>query len=582
MPASSDFSLLWQLILPQRTRLLMALFFAALAAPLTLLPWAILAELAARVLAASSAHLDLYAGAGLLVLAQVARYGAGSLAYYFSHVAAFELLMSLRQQAVTTLAAMPLPALQRFSSGDLKKRVMLDIERLEQFIAHHSVELLTALLTPLFALGLLCWLDYRLALTALLPLPLAAMSQAVLMRQLTGLMQQFNRGQAALNNTLVEYIRALPTMQLFGQHSRSFTRLQRSLADYQRSLEQIVRQTVPGWSLFTVLINSGVLALVPVTLYLLQTGDISASQAILALMTGAAMLQPLMKVAKLGSELKEITVGARQLQPLLQPATNPAYPAQTAAATTCQPGLRLQGVAYTYDTQPILKPLSISIAAGQFLAITGPSGSGKTTLVQLICGLLTAESGEISWEGQNLTTLTNAQRCQLITLVGQQQQLFSCTLRRNLLLGYPPGQQATDSELWQALEIAQVAERVQALPDQLDTVLDEQSRTLSGGERQRICIARALLCPAPVLILDEATAFADVITERRFYHQLRQSCPDRTLIVVTHRQQAVLQADQIALLADGQLLDCGTHAALLNRSRLYRQLWQQREGDSDD
>jgi sulfate-transporting ATPase/ATP-binding cassette subfamily B protein len=572
--------LLWQLTRTQHPRLLLALLCATLAAPAALLPFALLAQIAVAHWQTTLNSILLYQYAGWLALALVLKYLLYSLAYYFSHVAAYQLLMTLRQQAVAVLTRLSLPQLQRYQSGELKQLVLQDIERLEQFIGHHSVEGLAALVSPLVALIALGWIDIWLALAALSPLPLALVCQAVVLRRLGPLMVEFNRSNSELNSTVVEYIRMLTVMRIFCQDSESFGRMRKALSSYQQQVSTIIRQTVPGWSLFIVLTSASVLVLTPVAIYRLQQGLLTPADAVLALMLSAGMLQPLLKVAKLTSELREILAASQRIYQLITaPLNDPMQTINSHVAPSITSkslgSLHVNGLYFSYRQQSVLQPLSFQLDKGSFTALIGPSGAGKSTLAQLLCGLLEPDGGNIVLSGQSLAQLDDRQRCQRISLVSQQNQLFRGSIRNNLQLARD---NASDHLLWQALQVAQAAQFVYSLPDGLDTQLDEQSSRLSGGERQRLCVARALLSPAPLLILDEATAFADSQTEQRFYQQVRQYWPERTLLVIAHRLQAVCMADQLLLLEQGSLVAQGNHDQLLFQSPLYQQLWQQANG----
>jgi len=579
-PPLPGYQLLWQLTKPQHARLLFALLCATLAAPAALLPFALLAQVAVAHWQTTLTSTLFYQYAGWLVLALVLKYLLHSLAYYFSHVAAYQLLMTLRQQAVAVLARLPLPQLQQYQSGELKQLVMQDIERLEQFIGHHSVEGLAAFIGPLIALVALSWIDTWLALAALSPLPLALLCQAIVLRRLGPLMTAFSRSNSELNSTIVEYIRMLPVMRIFCQDGESFGRMRKALDNYQQQIRTIIRQTVPSWSLFMVLTGASVLVLSPVAIYRLQQGLLSPADAVLALMLSAGMLQPLLKVAKLASELHEIVAASQRIYQLIAtPLHNPAHTLGSDTESAVKPNglipLNVQGVYFSYQQESILKPLGFQLEKGSFTALIGPSGAGKSTLAQLLCGLLEPDGGGILLAGQPLAQLDDSQRCQLISLVSQQNQLFRGSIRDNLQLAQ---NNASESQLWQALQVAQAAAFVHGLPDGIDTQLSEQSTPLSGGERQRLCVARTLLSPAPLLILDEATAFADSQTEQRFYQQVRQYWPERTLLVIAHRLQAVCMADQLLLLEQGVLVAQGNHDQLLSQNTLYRQLWQQANG----
>ncbi|SEH32911.1 ABC transporter ATP-binding protein [Magnetospirillum fulvum] len=566
--------LLVSLLSPEKVRLGLAVALAPLAALADLLPYAILSYSVGAVVSGTASPDDLVGIAGLVGAALVLKYLLYSLAYYFSHVAAFRLLADIRQTLVRRLAAAPMNWLHRHSSGHLKKIVVQDVERLEQFIAHHTVECLAAISSPLFVALVLAWIDWRLAAAALVTVPLAALAQAALMRGLGPRIDAYNRAIGDLNGAAVEYVRNAPVMKAFGLNAHSFRRMSDLLARYHDLITAMTRQTVPGWSVFMVLLGANLVFLLPVSLWLVRQGTISPAETILALTLGSVMLKPLFKVAHFSSEIREIAAGLRRIAPLLAFA-----PSQDSGPRETPPTLRLsfRHVSFAYESRPILKDVSFTLEAGTVTALVGPSGAGKSTIAHLIGGLAAPSSGDILVNGTSLSALDEAERSAWITVAAQDAFLFRGTLLENVRLGRPD---ATDDDGHRAARIAQVADFVATLSDGFATMVGEQGARLSGGERQRIAIARALLTDAPLLVLDEATAFADSRTERRFYQSLREAYPAKTLLIIAHRLSSIERADQILVLKDGGMVDCGRHADLIARCPLYRALWQ-RQFDSE-
>lgn len=569
--------MLFGLLSSQRPRLICALMCSCSAALLELLPYWLMSLAAAKALLGQLEVDELLLLAGGSAAALAGKQLCYSLAYYFSHVAAYRLLASIRRDLVQRLAQIPLIWVHAQGSGTLKKMVMQDVERLEQFIAHHSVELTAAVLGPLLAAGVLSWLDWRLLAAALLPLPLAILAQVLLLRNLGDHFQRFHHTHAELNTATLEFVRSMPVMKIYQQDARSFKRLRQTLRRYRATVEEVIRRTVPGWSLFTVLISANFLCLAPVALWLWQSGTLSMAQALLGMMLGSGMLQPAYKLTRLGSEISDILSAVRNMAPVLTYPTQPQR--ENGAAPVIDDDLSLDGtgeirfcnIEAGYGTAPVLGGLSFILPAGQLTALVGPSGAGKSTVARLLNGTLQPSEGVVTWNGAPLSMLSDRARCSRIACVSQENVLFRGTLRDNLLVGNPS---ASESALQDALQTAQASVFVAKLPLALDTPMEEAGATLSGGERQRLCIARALVCDTPVLVLDEATAFADSHTEALFYRALRATYPGKTLLVIAHRLYAIRDADQILFLDRGTLLDQGRHETLLQRCPAYRHQWQ--------
>lgn len=568
--------ILLALVAPEWPHLLPALVLALAAAAAELLPYALLSRSVAAVLAGPAAD-ALFATAGLVAGALLLKYLLYSVAYYLSHVAAFRLLAGIRRTLVHRLAAASPAWLERQGSGRLRTVVMQDVERLEQFIAHHTVECLAAAASPVFVAAVLVWIDARLALAALLTVPLAAGAQWGLMRGFRPWIDAYNDAIGGLNGAAVEYVRNAPVMKAFCQDARTFRHMRGLLADYHRIVTAVTRRTVPGWSVFVVLLGANVLFLLPVGLWLQRQGAIGPADTVLAVMLGGGMLKPLFKVAHFASEIRGIMAGVRRFAPILaiRPPPRTRLPVPRLADA-----IIFDRVSVSYDGRPVLENVSFRLPAGGVTALVGPSGAGKSTVAHLLGGLIDPDSGEIRVDSTPLSALDAHERSRLIAVAAQEAFLFRGTLMDNLRLARPDANADADA-VRRAVRIAQAEAFIAALPDGYDTGVGERGTRLSGGERQRITIARALLSDAPVLVLDEATAFADSRTERHFFQDLRAACPDRTLLVIAHRLTAIERADQILVLDAGTLIDAGRHPDLLARCPLYRTLWH-RQFDGED
>ncbi|MGE8655511.1 MAG: ABC transporter ATP-binding protein [Achromobacter sp.] len=557
---------LLRLLRGYRLPLGLALLLTVGASGLELVPYVLLCDSAMRLLAHATAH-DFFRLVGWMALALTGKYLLYTLAYYLSHRAAYRILMRTRQVLVRCLVWAPLTWLQHHGSGSLKKLLMQDVERLEQFIAHHLVEMTAAIVAPILVAIVLLWIDWRLALAAVVTLPLAILFQSIAMRDMNERMAEYQQAVGELNSASVEYLRSMPVMKTFRQDARSFSRMREGLALYHDLVIRVTRSTVPGWSVFMVLLNANIVLLLPLSLWLEQHHQISLAELLLALVLGNGMLKPLFKLMRFQAQIREILEGVRHMQPLL--AMHEPVPHMPAAIDRFD--LHFDNVGFSYGKSSVLHDLSFNVPAGKVTALVGPSGAGKTTVASLLGGLIASDYGEISIGGAPLIAIGEAQRARLISVVAQDTFIFRGSLLENLRLGQPD---ADDAQVRHALRIAQAEAFVDALPEGWHTQVGEAGISLSGGERQRIAVARALLANTPILVLDESTAFADSRTERRFFEALREACPDKTLLIIAHRLYTVKDASQIVVLQAGSLRDTGDHDSLLRRCALYRQMWE--------
>ncbi len=561
-----------RLLAAEKSTLLLALTISASSVLLELLPWYLLWR-AVGVVEQGGSLLHL---GGWLALALVGKYLLASLAGYFSHLAAFRVLHHTRLRIAQALTRLPLMQLAPYSAGSLRKIVMNDVQRLEDFVAHHTVDLISAVFSPLIAALFLFWLDGEMALAALLTVPLAIIAQRLCLRGMAERTRDYNLATERLNSAIVEYVRGIPVMKAFSQDARSFRLLDDALRDYHQLVMRFTRRAVPAWSLFVVLLNASIFILLPLGLWRVSQGTLSVSALLLILMLGSGLLKPLLRVTFFGSLIRELFAGLGRMVPFLDDVpegTSLSVVSNDPAASLIShsdSNLIARDLSFSYEQRTVIDALNITLEPGGFYALVGPSGAGKSTLAGLLSGMLLPTAGTITLGGTALAEIDDATRASLLAVVSQQVFLFKGTLADNLRLAQP---QSSDEQLWQALEIAQGRAFVEALPQALATKIGEGGARLSGGERQRIAIARALLAETALLILDEATAFADLLTEAAFYRALRQQRPDTTVLTIAHRLFAVQQADCLLVMDAGKLTGCGTHQQLLNAHPLYQQMW---------
>ncbi|MFD2110578.1 ABC transporter ATP-binding protein [Thiorhodococcus fuscus] len=563
---------MFQLMAGRRIALLAALLVTLVAVIAELVPfWLLFRAIDALLVDPQDLPSTLLSCAVWLLVALLLKYLAYGVAYLISHHTAYAIMADTRQRLVSQLAAAPLHWLLAQGAGALKQSVIQDVERMEAFIAHHTVEVTAAVLAPLVVTGLLFWVDWRLALAVLAVGPLAFVSASIVMRGSGQEHERFNRATADLSNVTVEYLRNMPVMKIFCHATSGFRLLQRRLRDYYQLTEDITRRTVPGWSLFTSVLGAHMLLVLPLGAWLEARDEVSAAEVALAVMLGAGVFRPMLKVSRFFMEMPGIFAGLSRMAPILAIGAGPRC-----GASQIEPPvtLALDRVGFAYGPRSILEDVSLSLTAGSFNVLLGPSGSGKSTIAQIVAGALVPASGTARINGVEIQDLGDAERAALIALATQDVFLFSGTIRDNLRLARPT---VSEAQLRRAVEVAQAQTLIEALPDGYETQVSELGARLSGGERQRIAVARALLADTQVLVLDEATAFADSLTQRAFFQALRAAYPDKALLVVAHRLYGIEQADQILVLERGQVTDRGTHAELLRSSVYYRAMWRREQ-----
>jgi ATP-binding cassette, subfamily B, bacterial IrtA/YbtP len=560
------------LLLLQKPLVAGATLAACAAALLALVPFFVVARMATAIYAEppdlSAVQTLAWTAGGALLM----RYLCVGLANMLAHVAAFRILHALRVQLARKLGAVPLSFFSRRGAGELKKTMMDDVNQIETFVAHHFPDAIAAAVAPLFTAVALFSVDWRMTLASLVMAPLAVLSMAIAMRNVGQAHQQWNDIQNRMNTGILEYFRGIHVAKTFGLSAQRFGELARAIEEGLAWMEGFMRTNGRGYSYFGALIGSSLVVLVPLGGYFYTHDTLSLESLVLFLVLGPQLLMSMMRLMFAWGNLDRIQGANGRLQDIF---AAPQLDARvgSAGARPSHAGVSFQQVGFRYEQAgpEVLQDVSFEAPAGKVTALVGPSGAGKTTLVRLVPRLWEASSGSVLLGGVDVQSLPLDQLLAQISMVFQEVFLFHGSVRDNLRLARPD---ATDAEIDAACRAARAYDFIQALPDKYDTLLGERGARLSGGERQRLSIARALLKGAPVLLLDEATAFADPENEARIQEALSELCVDRTVLVIAHRLSTIASADHIVVLDAGRVVDQGTHAQLLERCALYQRLWR--------
>jgi ATP-binding cassette subfamily B protein len=540
-----------------------------LAAALGLVPFFAVARMATAIYTVPA---DLRAVRSLALLtayALAARYALLAATNVLAHVGAFRVLHDLRLRLAKKLGAVPLSFFSRRSAGELKKTLMDDVAQIEGFVAHHFPDAVAASVVPLLTAAVLLWVDWRMALLSLLMAPLAAATMMLAMRGVGKAHEQWNDIQSRMNSALLEYLRGIQVIKTFGMSARHFGDLSRSIAEGLAWMEGFMRTNGRGYGAFGALLGSSLVVLVPMGGWRYTRGSLSLESLVLFLVLGPQLLMSMMRLMFAWGNLDKIKSANARIQAVLTSADLEHVEGSVALA---HHGISFRDVGFRYEEAlpEVLHGVSFEAPAGKVTALVGPSGAGKTTLVRLVPRLWETSSGRVELGGLDVRCLPLDTLLSNISMVFQDVFLFHGSVRDNLRLARPD---ATDEQLDAACRAARAYDFIQALPAKYDTLLGERGARLSGGEKQRLSIARALLKDAPVLLLDEATAFADAENEARIQEALSVLCQGRTVLVVAHRLSSIATADHIVVLEGGRVEGQGTHQQLLTNSALYQRLW---------
>ena len=510
------------------------------------------------------------------VLAMAFRWVLAVCSNALSHVAAYGVLYDLRLEVAARLTRLPLGFILKYDSGDLKRVLQEDIERLEMFLGHVLPDVASAAGMVLLGGAALFYLDPALTLAAFVPLPLALGLQTVLWKGARPVMESYFFAAGRLNASVDEFIRAIPIIKIFGQNAVSMSRVTSSLEEFQTIGGGFCYTFSPIWAAFNAAINSSLLFMLPVGGWRLSGGHIDAATFIFFMLIGVGLMQSLMDIINFGNQMRAIMIGVSRVKDVMEAPVLETKPQERIPSSY---DLSFNKVSFSYtEGSPVLRDISFTCRAGETTALVGPSGAGKSTLAQLAARFWDPDEGVVFIGDTPLSAIPPASLNSLVACVFQDVFLFKDTVRENIRIGKPG---ARAEEIIEAAEAAQIHEFILSLPDGYSTLLGERGARLSGGQKQRLSIARAILKNAPVIILDEATAYADSLNERNLHAALQRLCAERTVLVIAHRLSSIRHAAKIVVLRDGYLVGQGSHEELAETCDVYAGLWKAWEHSAD-
>ena len=494
-----------------------------------------------------------------------------ALSTMLAHVSAYTILEGLRLQVADRLMGAPLGEVESRPIGAMKSTVVDRIEDVEPPLAHMIPELSSNLLLPLAVVIAMFAIDWRMGLALLVTIPVALVPMAAGMRSYNKNYAAYMAANNHVNSVIVEYVEGIQVVKAFSQGERSYAKFAQAVGSFRDFTLNWFRCTWASMNLCLSILPTTLLGTLPVGVYLYQTGVLDPAQVTLCLMMALGIVSPLMSATAFINSMKSMQFAVKDTRELLD---LPQLSQARQEAKLDGSGIRFRNVSFSYggteDTE-VLHDLELHIPQGSFTALVGPSGGGKATIARLAARFWDVTAGSITLGGRDIREMPLKQLSQAISFVTQDNFLFDCSLKENIRLGKPD---ASDEEVLAAARAAQCEEFLARLDRGWDTPAGEAGKQLSGGERQRIAIARAILKDAPIVILDEATAFTDPENEDKIQSSIMALSKGKTLLVIAHRLSTIQNADQIVVLEKGHIVDQGTQAELLRRCPLYQKLWQ--------
>ena len=507
-------------------------------------------------------------GSGAGYLLKVALF---ELSTTISHKTAYSVLEEIRRDLSEKMMKVPLGYVEDQPIGKLKNLMIDQTETMELPLAHLIPEGIAYVFAPVAVFILLLTVHPLMALASLISFILGMFASTPMMKGMNENYDAYMQSNDEMNSTVVEYLEGIEVIKTFNQTDSSYKKFTDSIKSFRELTLKWFRSTWFGGNLMMAIMPSTLIGVLPIGMLLYMKGSLSPEELVLSIVLSMALIGPLMGLSTYMNSLKAIQYAAENLKKVLD---QPELGDRDEEVTLKGHDIEFDHVGFSYggkDGKKVMDDLSFKIGEGEFAALIGPSGGGKSTVARLISRFWDTTEGSVRIGGVDVKDIPLRQLSHVISYVAQDNYLFNCSLRENIRLGNP---EATDEEVEEAARKACCHDFIMESEHGYDTLAGETGGKLSGGERQRIAIARMILRNAPIVILDEATAFTDPENEEKIQEAIGNLTKGKTLLVIAHRLSTIKDADCIMILKNGKIADMGTHESLLESSKLYQKMWE--------
>lgn len=486
-----------------------------------------------------------------------------------SHRTTFKLISNVRILLIDKLSRLPLGAVQRMPSGELKNIICERTDSMEPILAHVVPEFTANILAPIVLFLYILTIDWRMALLSLATLPVAGIAMIWMFKDMNVRFQKTQTTTKELNDTAVEYIGGIEVIKAFGKAESSYRRFADAAKENANSFIEWMKSCIIPFSLGMVIAPATLLSVLPIGAIFTMNGSLSLTDYIMIVILSCGLISPLITVMSYNDDITKATSIFKEIDDILNLAELKRPKMSNKLPTNHD--ITLNNVRFGYAKKEVLHDFSLSIPDGSVTALVGPSGSGKSTVARLIASLWDVQDGNIKIGGVDIRDMSLSDYNAQIAYVSQDSFLFNTSIRENIRMGKPL---ASNEEVEGIAQKSGCYDFIMELENGFDTIVGDSGEHLSGGERQRISIARAMLKDAPILILDEATAYTDPENEAVIQKSVSELSKEKTLIVIAHRLSTIIDADQIVVIKDGNIEAKGTHTELLTSSSLYKNMWE--------
>ena len=487
-----------------------------------------------------------------------------------THYGAYSALYAVRKKICEHIGKVNLGFFTDNSTGEIKKVLMEDVERLEQFLAHQIPDITVAIVVPLTVFVYLLTVNIPMALILVVPIILTLVLQSIMMVLVTPKMQDFSVVQGQLNSALLQFVNGMPVMKAYNLTANSYQAYSKAGEDFNVLWKQISRMAAPISAVCKVLIESGVSFTLQMGGFLYLAGYLDLSSYVFFVIMSIVFLSSYNNLMNFAQIFSQISAGLGRIKDIMDIPEMPAGQDHFVAEKNC-PRIAFSHVKFAYQKKEVLHDINLELPAGSLTAFVGVSGAGKSTAAQLIPRFWDVTSGQIQIGEHNIKDLCMDNLMDTVSFVFQDAFMLDDTIYKNISIGKD---NCTREEVENAAKAAQIHSFIQSLPDGYDTYLGSAGIKLSGGEKQRICIARAILKGAPIIVFDEATSFTDIENEHKIQIALENLLKGKTTIMIAHRLHTIVNADNICVFQNGSIVEMGCHTDLLEKNDVYAEMWR--------
>ena len=569
-PQTVKMSYLFELAGSKKTELYIAILFSILSGLCTFVPYLMVFRTVLFLFdgngnSAEAMRYGLIAAAFILL-----RFVFQAISVSLTHYGAYSALYAVRKRICGHIGEVNLGFFTDNSTGEIKKVLMEDVERLEQFLAHQIPDITVAIVVPLAVFVYLLTVSIPMALILIVPIILTLVLQSIMMALVTPKMQKFAVVQGQLNSALLQFVNGMPVMKAYNLTANSYKAYSGAGEEFNVLWKQISRVAAPISAVCKVLIESGIGFTLPTGGLLYLTGHLDLSSYVFFVIMSIVFLSSYNNLMNFAQIFSQISAGLGRIKAIMDIPVIPAGKDTFASKQDC-PNVTFSHVSFAYQETEVLHDICLELPKGSLTAFVGASGAGKSTAAQLIPRFWDVTSGSILIGGHDVKDLQTNNLMDTVSFVFQDAFMLDDTIYQNIAIGKD---NCTRQEVEEAAKAAQIHSFIQSLPNGYDTHLGAAGVKLSGGEKQRICIARAILKDAPIIVFDEATSFTDIENEHKIQLALGNLLKGKTTIMIAHRLHTIVNANNICVFQNGRIVEMGRHSDLLQKNGVYAEMWR--------